>query len=71
MPEVNSYRGISIGDKVICIDKKMHAYGRTGIVKSIKSNEGAENGWFKGILDHNGRGFLFAGEEIIKYEEKE
>lgn len=63
MSKVESYRGISVGDKIICIARNMNAYKKVGIVKSISINEGAINGWYEG------EGFLFAGEEIKKYEE--
>jgi hypothetical protein len=64
MPKVESYRGISVGDKIICIAINMASYGKVGIVKSISIEEGAINGWYEGD------GFLCTGEEIKKYEDR-
>jgi hypothetical protein len=65
MSTVESFRGISIWDKVVCIVSNYDCYGKIGIVNKININEGAENGWFEGEFDDGG--FFLAGEEIRKY----
>lgn len=65
MSAVDSFRGISVGDKIICKDKKMYEYEKMGFVEKILIDEGAPNGWFEGEME-DGDKFLFAGEEISR-----
>lgn len=66
MASVQSFRGILVGDKIICNVSSYFCYGKVGTVEKIIVNEGDVNGWFK-VKSEDGGEFLLAGEEIRKY----
>ena len=57
MSIVNEFRGISVGDKVICIKHSYACHARIGTVKEIRVNEGAKYGWYKGFFENSKDGF--------------
>ena len=70
MSTLNEFRGISIGDRIVCIGilengNKFHAFEKEGIIEKIKIDEGAESVWYEGKFDDGGT-FLFTGDEIRK-----